>query len=723
MSHSEVATGSAGDEASTARGLTRRRLLRRGAAVGAGVAAAGAVDAPPSHAQASAMGLAPTPVQTGAYTAAPGDFVPVDASAGSVTITLPNQPPDQSQVGVTVLAIAGPNIVRVACGASDVLSQAGGARALALSSVGQGVLLQYQASADIWHAIAQDVLRLHTGGSPSSAGLMIENYGNALQIAMQTDWAANTTGNTTYDSVDIFHKSAGDGVYVVHVGGVGQGHLLTGSVGANNGVTYVQNPGLLGADANAVTVSHVASGPSSQLSVSVSGSAVTVNLATDGSGSPASTAAQVIAAVNASSAIALLTAYPTAAASGTSDGSGIVGTLRQTNLAGGFTGSPPGANAALNPYVPFFLDDVGQGSGLVVGYRQGRKALNVTNSSAYDPGGVAINVSHAAGGPALNIHNQGPSVYGAPVVAGNGVAIDVSDYSSAASINIVRHAAPSESNPNGTFTWKPAVISVVSLPAAPFALLMSTRTADSQGVVVQNDGTAAFGINHRPNFGRLWVDLSNSGGAASNLVLSNPSASTNSGASLVFVAGGVEHVRFYSAYDTAARNGRLTVSMTAGGQTVHPLVMTPVSAVVTTQLQIANYPRGVGCAVTAPPGAAGFYPLQITGYDFGPQFTTSQDLGRTLTVKKQGTGPGTAFQLVNQGTGVTLDVQVGSPPASALQILANGQLKFAAGANEATGSGAAGLGSSCPAMTPGAPYTWEKVTTSDGSQGFIPVWK
>jgi hypothetical protein len=722
MSPSEVGTRSRGDEAATPPGLTRRRLLERGAAASVGAASAVALDAPPSGAQ-GATGLTPTPVKTAAYTASPGDFVPVDASAGSVTITLPNEPPDQVQVGVTVVAIAGPNIVTVLCGSQDVLSLTGGARALSLTAVGQGVLLQYQASADIWHAIAQSVLRLQTGGSPSSAGLMIENYGNAMQIAMQTDWSANTTGSTTYDSVDIFHKSAGDGVYVVHVGGVSQAHLVTGSVAANNGITYVQNPGLSGTNANAVTVTHVASGESAQLSVSVSGSAVVVSLATDASGNPTSTAAQVIGAVNASQAITLLTAYSAASATTTSNGRGIVPTVPPTNLAGGFTGGTPGANSALNPYVPFFLDDVGQGSGSVIGYRQGRKAVNVTNSSAYDPAGVAINVSHAAGGPALNIHNQGPSVYGAPLVAGNAVAINVVDYSSAASINIVRQTAPAASNPSATFTWKAAVINVVSVPATPFPLVMSTRAADSQGVMIGNDGTTALGISGRPSFGRLWVDLSNSGGAASTLVLSNPSSATDSGASLVFVAAGVEHVRLYSSYDTTARNGRLTMSMISGGQTVHPLIMTPASAVVSAQLQIGNYPRGTGCVITAPGGAAGFYPLQVTGYDFGPQFTTSQDLGRTLTVNKQSSGGGTALELVNQGTGVTFDVQVGSPPASALQILASGQIKFAAHGNEVTGSRSAGLGSNCPAVTPGSPYTWEQVTTADGSQGFIPVWK
>ena len=50
------------------------------------------------------------------------------------------------------------------------------------------------------------------------------------------------------------------------------------------------------------------------------------------------------------------------------------------------------------------------------------------------------------------------------------------------------------------------------------------------------------------------------------------------------------------------------------------------------------------------------------------------------------------------------------------------QLKTAA-ANEATAAGAALLGANCPAVTLTTPYTWEKCTTSDGSQGYRPIWK
>lgn len=60
--------------------------------------------------------------------------------------------------------------------------------------------------------------------------------------------------------------------------------------------------------------------------------------------------------------------------------------------------------------------------------------------------------------------------------------------------------------------------------------------------------------------------------------------------------------------------------------------------------------------------------------------------------------------------------------AEAYRIGSNLQLKTVAG-NETTGGGSAALGANSPAVTNTAPYTWWKVTTSDGSQGYIPVWK
>lgn len=61
--------------------------------------------------------------------------------------------------------------------------------------------------------------------------------------------------------------------------------------------------------------------------------------------------------------------------------------------------------------------------------------------------------------------------------------------------------------------------------------------------------------------------------------------------------------------------------------------------------------------------------------------------------------------------------------AEAFRINGDGVLKNMKSANESTGAGTALLGTNSPAVTVSAPYTWLKVLTSDGSTGYIPVWK
>jgi hypothetical protein len=60
---------------------------------------------------------------------------------------------------------------------------------------------------------------------------------------------------------------------------------------------------------------------------------------------------------------------------------------------------------------------------------------------------------------------------------------------------------------------------------------------------------------------------------------------------------------------------------------------------------------------------------------------------------------------------------------TALEILSSGQIQNIISGNETTGGGSAALGTNSPAVTNTAPYKWLKFTTSDGSQGYIPVWK
>ena len=85
-----------------------------------------------------AQALVATAVKTSAYGAAAGDFVPVDASGGSVTVTLPTTPADKTRVGIKMIATASTNTVTIAAGGSDVFNKAGGSASLSLSLLNQG---------------------------------------------------------------------------------------------------------------------------------------------------------------------------------------------------------------------------------------------------------------------------------------------------------------------------------------------------------------------------------------------------------------------------------------------------------------------------------------------------------------------------------------------------------------------------------------------------------
>jgi len=70
----------------------------------------------------------------------------------------------------------------------------------------------------------------------------------------------------------------------------------------------------------------------------------------------------------------------------------------------------------------------------------------------------------------------------------------------------------------------------------------------------------------------------------------------------------------------------------------------------------------------------------------------------------------------NRGT-ANLDITPRSTYATNLA----GKLKFSI--TNSTGAGSALLGANCPAVTVINPYTWITVTTSDGSIGYMPIWK
>ena len=105
--------------------------------------------------------------------------------------------------------------------------------------------------------------------------------------------------------------------------------LSVNPAGVNNGILYTAL--YHGTAGNSLRVRHVVAGASTPLSVSVSGNDITVNVATNGSSVAISTAAQVVAAVNAHTDARKLVFAQT----NEGDGSGVVAAQAFTNLAGG----------------------------------------------------------------------------------------------------------------------------------------------------------------------------------------------------------------------------------------------------------------------------------------------------------------------------------------------------------------------------------------------------
>jgi hypothetical protein len=109
-----------------------------------------------------------------------------------------------------------------------------------------------------------------------------------------------------------------------------QASLTTALAGTQNDLTFTAVK--FGESGNDIRVRYVVSGASTPLSVAVSGNDITVNVATNGSSAATSTAAQILAAVNASTDAARLVSAANATGN---DGTGVVTALAYTNLTGG----------------------------------------------------------------------------------------------------------------------------------------------------------------------------------------------------------------------------------------------------------------------------------------------------------------------------------------------------------------------------------------------------
>lgn len=153
----------------------------------------------------AAARLIPTANKTGAYTAAPGEYVMADSTSGAVPIQLPTAPADKTQVGGKHVIQGGINGASLVCGGSDTINKVGGATTYPLPLLAQAVVLQYKASNGVWYAIASDY------GLPT----IDARYGLALSAALAggdettaRELATSNTGPSTSTSMRLTYFTA-----------------------------------------------------------------------------------------------------------------------------------------------------------------------------------------------------------------------------------------------------------------------------------------------------------------------------------------------------------------------------------------------------------------------------------------------------------------------------------------------------------------------------------
>jgi hypothetical protein len=149
----------------------------------------------------ASQGLVPTAVKTAGYTAATADFVPVDTTAGAVTVTLPSAPPDRTRIGVKHVIQGGTNAVTVARGGADLFNKAGGSTSLSLGLLNQAVVLQYAATAGLWYVQSADLPQVAADARYQQAavyGLLANRPTAAAAGDRSTYFATDDNGGTLY---------------------------------------------------------------------------------------------------------------------------------------------------------------------------------------------------------------------------------------------------------------------------------------------------------------------------------------------------------------------------------------------------------------------------------------------------------------------------------------------------------------------------------------------
>lgn len=144
-----------GDESAAVAANTAADALEAAARAGADVTLTNAIAAE-AAARATAdtslnkMVLKPIAIKTANYAASPGEFVPVDTTAGTPVITLPTDPDDGSSIAVK-RTVGVTNNASVVCGGADVFNVTGGATTSTISLLNMTQTYTYYKALHIWY--------------------------------------------------------------------------------------------------------------------------------------------------------------------------------------------------------------------------------------------------------------------------------------------------------------------------------------------------------------------------------------------------------------------------------------------------------------------------------------------------------------------------------------------------------------------------------------------